>query len=597
MNFAELMLFLPGVSMRDYGGLGGIKTVSLRGLATAHTGFFVEDIRLLNMQSGAVDLSLIPARLLRSVTFIQGQDFGTQSSAAAFSFAGNFSASIFGEQKEPLSVQASIISGSFGLVSPQVRVDKKVRNHHFFLYAEHTKQTGNFPFESRNGIITEQLIRENTDVNSLHTWAGYHYENKKLSAKLISNFVESERGLPPATIFYTSPPEQRLTNRDRSLQGSIRYKLSPRVNTQVGFKLDRSFLNFLDPSFLNSTGGINDTYTLQNAYGFLNINFALLPNFILFGSSDFTNQALESSRVSLGNPDRNQFQQVVGVKYHTKLVELELNALYTLATDYNSLLEVNRTQDFVAPALRATKVLLKKNVHYINITTTARQFFRMPGFNEMFFSAIPSVNLMPEEVSHLSLGAGFGSAVKKIKYTGQINAFYEETKNKIVFMPTQNLFIWNARNFGHVISRGLEFALQATYEVSNAAKVSLFSNGTLMQARDFTDPEARNFRHQLPYLPVFSGTFGGTVHWGNYQFFAAHQLSGGRYALPQNIQANYLPGFNQFDAGLTRFFTLGNYGASVRIDVLNLFDNQYFVINNFPMPGRHYRFTLNLNFN
>ena len=48
---------MPGLNIRDYGGAGGMKTVSVRGFGTTHTGVIYDGVTLSDAQSGTIDLS------------------------------------------------------------------------------------------------------------------------------------------------------------------------------------------------------------------------------------------------------------------------------------------------------------------------------------------------------------------------------------------------------------------------------------------------------------------------------------------------------------------------------------------------------------
>ena len=63
----EALLRVPGLGISDYGGLAGLKGVSLRGLGTAHTDIYLDGVRVSNFQSGQNDLGMLPVETLGSV--------------------------------------------------------------------------------------------------------------------------------------------------------------------------------------------------------------------------------------------------------------------------------------------------------------------------------------------------------------------------------------------------------------------------------------------------------------------------------------------------------------------------------------------------
>ena len=56
-DMADALHRLPGITLRDYGGAGGMKTVSVRGFGTKHTGVSYDGVMLSECQSGEIDLS------------------------------------------------------------------------------------------------------------------------------------------------------------------------------------------------------------------------------------------------------------------------------------------------------------------------------------------------------------------------------------------------------------------------------------------------------------------------------------------------------------------------------------------------------------
>lgn len=53
----EILKQAPGVSVRDYGGIGGLKTVSVRNMGAAHTAVNYDGIPVSDAQNGQVDIS------------------------------------------------------------------------------------------------------------------------------------------------------------------------------------------------------------------------------------------------------------------------------------------------------------------------------------------------------------------------------------------------------------------------------------------------------------------------------------------------------------------------------------------------------------
>ena len=59
ITISDVLLQSPGLHVGDNGGYAGLKTVSLRGLGSAHTSVYLDGVRLGNVQSGQNDLGMI----------------------------------------------------------------------------------------------------------------------------------------------------------------------------------------------------------------------------------------------------------------------------------------------------------------------------------------------------------------------------------------------------------------------------------------------------------------------------------------------------------------------------------------------------------
>ena len=62
-----------GLQIRDYGGAGGLKTINVRSLGSAHTAIFLDGVPIDNAQNAQVDIGRIPTDGLEKVELFQGQ--------------------------------------------------------------------------------------------------------------------------------------------------------------------------------------------------------------------------------------------------------------------------------------------------------------------------------------------------------------------------------------------------------------------------------------------------------------------------------------------------------------------------------------------
>ena len=66
-SIADALKYFAGVQIKDYGGLGGLKTINVRSLGSQHVGVYIDGIRITNAQNGTVDLGKYSMSTLESV--------------------------------------------------------------------------------------------------------------------------------------------------------------------------------------------------------------------------------------------------------------------------------------------------------------------------------------------------------------------------------------------------------------------------------------------------------------------------------------------------------------------------------------------------
>ena len=55
-SVADALRYFSGLQLKDYGGVGGIKTVNIRSMGTNHLGISYDGVELGNAQNGQIDL-------------------------------------------------------------------------------------------------------------------------------------------------------------------------------------------------------------------------------------------------------------------------------------------------------------------------------------------------------------------------------------------------------------------------------------------------------------------------------------------------------------------------------------------------------------
>ena len=122
-SVADALRYFSGIQIKDYGGVGGLKTVNIRSMGTNHVGVFYDGIELGNAQNGQVDLGRFSLDNMEAVTLYNGQKSAIFQPAKDFGSAG----SIYLQSRTPKfgpdednHVKVVFKTGSFGVINPAI---------------------------------------------------------------------------------------------------------------------------------------------------------------------------------------------------------------------------------------------------------------------------------------------------------------------------------------------------------------------------------------------------------------------------------------------------------------------------------------------
>jgi len=178
-SVADALRYFAGVQVKDYGGVGGIKTINVRSMGTNHTGVVYDGVALGNAQNGQIDLGQFSLDNVEALSLHNGQksallqparDFGSAATVYMRTRTPRFS------EGETYHARGTVRFGSFDLINPsalvEVRLSPKVSAS---LSAEYLTSTGKYKFRYRRvnpaGEIAYDTtaVRQNGDINALRT--------------------------------------------------------------------------------------------------------------------------------------------------------------------------------------------------------------------------------------------------------------------------------------------------------------------------------------------------------------------------------------------------------------------------------------------
>ena len=578
-----------GVSVKDYGGVGGLKTVSVRNMGAGHTAVIYDGIAISDAQNGQIDISRFNLDDIACVSMSIGLPDDIFTSARYMTSAGllRFESRMPVFEQGPTGVDARMTSGSFGTYSPYIALKQRLDSRYAMKIALNgTFSKGDYPFLLHNGKLLTKETRFNSDVKTYGAQADFHADwnsSGKLKAKV--NFHHSERGLPGSVVLYSQNASERLW--DRSLISNVMY--DNEFETGWKFHADAGFTHSCS-RHLDAGPVSRESIYNQNEYS-LAARTQYMPSGhwkIVIAEDAFIN-TLDSNIPECPFPVRFTSATAVTAQYEGRTLTVTAGAAGLYVTE--DLMAGNAPDD----RFRISPMVgLSWNFHKgLYLRSSFKEGFRVPTFNDLYYSRVGNRDLRPEIARQCNMGLAFSGTYVWGTVDLTADGYYNFIKDKIVAVPT--MFIWRMRNVGEVVMYGTDLTASVSLKVSNWMKVYLSANYSLQYALDITDPESKSYRHQIPYTPRHCGSGSLTLEMPWATFTYRTTASGRRYSMPQNIPANEIASYADHCVCLGRDFRFGrshDYNIHLAIEALNLAGDNYEIIRYYPMPGRSYRITL-----
>ncbi|MBO7268716.1 MAG: TonB-dependent receptor plug domain-containing protein, partial [Bacteroidales bacterium] len=173
----EAVKTFSGVQIKDYGGIGGVKTVSVRSMGSQHTAISYDGVTISNAQSGQVDIGRFNLSNVEYVTLSIGQQDEIFQTARMFASAGVLNIKTARPRFDDYNVNvgAALNVGSFNTWNPSVNYQQKLSGRWAMaVNTDWLSSDGEYPFTLVNGTVVTREKRLNSDVNTIRAEANVY---------------------------------------------------------------------------------------------------------------------------------------------------------------------------------------------------------------------------------------------------------------------------------------------------------------------------------------------------------------------------------------------------------------------------------------
>ena len=599
-SVADALRYFSGIQLKDYGGVGGIKTVNIRSMGTHHLGISYDGVQLGNAQNGQIDLGQFSLDNVEEITLYNGQKSAIFQPASDFGNAG----AIYIRTKAP----------DFSIHNYRLKFKTQYGSSDMFRFSTLWEQklsetvsssvsagfltaSGKYKFryERRypNGETAwdTTAVRQNGDIHAERIEANLFGRLEQGGWQVKGYLYNSARGIPGAIVNNVWRRGERQQDLNTFVQAAFDKNVGNGFSTRWLAKYAYYNTHYVNKD--STQLPVDNRYKQQEFYLSTANVLELLPNWSASLSYDFKWNKLNADTYNFAFPTRlsNLVSLATAVDY--KHLKAQGSVLATFIHDKTH--HGSHSLSKLTPALFVN--LYPFQGTFFSMRAYVKKSFRMPTFNDLYYTDMGNANLVPE--SALQYDAGF--ALNKHFEHGVIrhaemhfDAYYNTVHDKIVAYPKGQQFRWTMLNLGKVHIKGIDVEAEADFQIGKDLVATVRAQYTYQDARDVTDPADSYYNDQIPYIPWHSGSAIVGLSYKNWDLNYSFIYAGERYDEQENILYNHMEPWYTSDLSLRYQFTIHNSQFTIMADVNNLLDQDYEVIVNYPMPGRNYAVTLSV---
>lgn len=601
LSVADALRYFSGLQLKDYGGVGGIKTVNIRSMGTNHLGIFYDGIELGNAQNGQIDLGQFSLDNVEEISLYNGQRSAIFQPASDFGNAG----SVYIRTKAPRFMMGRrynlLVRAKYGS-SDTFRFsslwEQKLSDHiSSSLSTSVLTSSGRYKFRYRR--VTEDntvaydttAVRHNGDI-----WAFRIEENVRGGIadgywNVKAYTYHSERGIPGAIVNNVWRRGERQWDHNTFGQAVFQKSFGDKFSTKALAKYAYYVTRYVNND--ETQIHVDNTYRQQEMYFSTSNVYEILSKWSVSMSYDFKWNKLNANMVDFAFPHRYSNFVSLATALTLSRIQAQASLVEQVVKDHVKYGASSSSCSTLTPAFFVNVYPFESKL--LAVRAFAKKSFRMPTFNDLYYADMGNSKLNPESALQYDLGFVLNKDWKQgivDHFRLQVDGYYNTVHDKIVAYPKGQQFRWTMLNLGKVHIKGVDAMAEVGLEPAKDWKVTSRLQYTYQNARDVTDPNTSYYKDQIPYIPWHSGSAILGLSWREWDLSYSFIYSGERYSQQENILYNHLQPWYTHDMSVV-------YHArrwSARLDVNNIFSQDYDVILNYPMPKRNYMLTLEYNF-
>jgi len=564
LSVAEALENAIGIQIRDFGGLGKLSTLTLRGLSSRDVLVMLDGIPLNSAALGGVDLGDIPMTSVERIEILRGPEaalYGDNSSGGIVNIIRKTDA---GDE-----AQYSLQGGSYGYFSGDLSFSNRDDNFNSFGRLFGTTFNGGFSFKNDNGTSLDGSddftdTRENNEYDAWGFFGGIGTESGEWDLHFNADYYTAKKGIPGLTTFPTPDAKQddtRLLLNARGVNAGI-------AGGSGQLDLNLSFLE-AKRSYDDTSGGATG-FPVSSQWSERNLGVSgQYAEFI--NDTHYLTSGAEWNRATFDSRDAKNYER----DKFGFFIRDEISIGDSL------LIPALRFDDITGFASSMSPKLGWRLDPGNGCTIKANwgKAFRAPTFEELYRDEgliIGNAELIPEKTWIADIGLIYEDDGVRL----EIDYYHGGAKDLIEYVLGSG-HRYRPINFASAQLSGVEGSI--AWDIDEAWRAE--ANIAFTRAVDQTDPDGPTYGKQIPGRPKWDA-YTGLIYKnpdGDFGMHLTSYFAGGRYLTAANTKE--LDDDWSFNMGFTS--GLGK-GIGISFEVKNLFDADLMDVRGFPLPGRTY---------
>ena len=613
LSLADALTFNSTVFIKQY-GRATLSTASFRGTSPSHTQVTWNGMKINSPMLGMTDFSMIPSYFIDDASLLHGtssvnvtggglggaivlstepakqQGFGLQyvQGAGSFSTFDEYLRLTYGNDRWQVSTRVSVAS------SPNdfryTNRDKKEN-----IYDDQHNIIGQYyPVErNRNGAFRDlHLLQE-----------AYYNTGRGDRFGLTAWYVNSRRGIPLLSVSYADDDYENL-QREHTLRSVLswdrvrtKYKIAAKagyVNSWLAYDYSRDLGNGVMAQMIRSGSSVNTIYGqfggvfYAGRKGLLTADITAHQHFVVSSDKNIITQQGGSAVVGYDKA-RIELSGYVSAKWRP--------------TDRLGISAALREEIYggtASPVIPAAFVdYLVSRRGQVVVKASVSRNYRFPTLNDLYF--LPGGNPDLKKENGFSYDGGIEASAgdgKRFSINGSATAFDSYIDDWIIWLPNAKGY-WTPKNIKRVHAYGVELKGSLRWRIDSKWNLSMDGNfawtPSINQGEKISEAD-RSVGKQLVYVPEYSSSVTGRLAYGPWRLVYRWCYYSERYTMSSNDNTitGYLTPYFMNDLSIERLIPLRWADTSVKLQINNLFNEEYRSVLAHPMPRMNFEVFLDI---